>query len=164
MLWRFSVLVLLLLTAPTGCGFSPMYAKNAASGIRPLSGIEISPIPGRNGQLLKASLEDIFNPEAEAIAATHLLEMHIKVDYIPVIIESDGTVSRYRIDFTVPFSLRDSASNQIVHSDIVRNSVSYSVSESDYTSYVSSTDAIERGIVEISHDIAQRVSAYLLKK
>lgn len=159
-----NLVLLLLLSVTAGCGFSPIHAKNPATGSTALSGVEVMPVPGRNGQLLSASLEDLFNPEASGAAVTHQLETEITVDFIPVIIENDGTVSRYRIDFTAPISLRDAESRRIVFQDTVHDSVSYTVSESDYTSYVSSTDAVERGMTVVSHDITQRISAFLLKK
>lgn len=163
MSWRYRFLVLFSLAALTGCGFSPVYAKREGSDSTRFSSIHVMPVAGRNGQILKASLEDLMGIDEENIDTPYQLESSMTVDYIPVVIESDGTVSRYRIDITIPVNLKENSSGASAFSTRVRRSVSYSVSQSDYSSYISSTDALERGIKEASYDIVQRISAFLAK-
>ena len=163
MWWRYNLLCLLFLAAFSGCGFTPIHAKNTPSGNTRLSHVEIGPIAGRPGQIMKTELENSLDPESSGQVPFYRLETTVAIEYIPIIIETDGTVSRYRIDITVPLELREIQSNAVVYRSRVRRSVSYTVADSDYTSYISSSDAMERGIKEAAYDVVQRISAFMVK-
>lgn len=163
MWWRYNIFFLIIMVALSGCGFTPIHAKKSATGTTRLSHVEIAPIPGRDGQILTTELETALDHESSGAHAFYRLEALPKIEYIPIIIETDGTVSRYRIDITIPMALREIQSNAIVYQSLVRRSVSYTVDESDYTSFISSNDAKERGIKEAAYDITQRISAFLVK-
>lgn len=164
MSWWYSFFSFLCLTVlMTGCGFTPIYEKKGEHQTSRLSGVQVTSIPGRQGQILTTALEDLLDPESLAGPTLYTLDTSVSVNYIPIIIETDGTVSRYRIDIIVPLYLRDAANGVIVFTSKVRRSVSYTVSDSDYTSYISSEDAMERGIQEAAYDVVQRVSAFLIK-
>ncbi len=164
MSWLYKSLCILLLAAVTSCGFTPIHAKKSGEMYSALEEVEIAPVSGREGQILKTELETLLNQESTQTTPLYRLESSVAVSYIPIIIESDGTVSRYRIDITIPLSLHATDTGAELFTSRVRRSVSYTVSESDYTSYISSTDATERGIQEAAHDVAQRVSAFLVKQ
>lgn len=161
MSWRYSCFFPVLLLTLGACGFSPVYESPNKAGYSALSHVEVAPVAGRHGQVLRRTLQDILDPASVNGTSAYLLETSVGVEYIPIIIENDGTVSRYRVDIIIPLSLRESATAQAVFTDTVRRSVSYNVSESDYSSYISSTDAVERGIEEAAHDVVQRITAHL---
>ncbi len=161
MSWRYSFCVTALLLLLGACGFSPVYESSRNAGHTLLSNVEVVPVAGRHGQVLTRKLEDMLDPTSVDSTSAYQIETSVSVEYIPIIIENDGTVSRYRVDIAIPLNLRKSSTGQIVFTDIVRRSVSYNVSESDYSSYISSTDAVERGIEEASQDVVQRVTAHL---
>lgn len=163
MSWPCKLLAVLALVVSSGCGFSPIHAKRDGALGTALSGVDVAPVAGREGQILTSHIEDLINPESLPSPTTHVLETSVSVNYIPVVIESDGTVSRYRIDISVPVSLRSAGNDSIVFSSLVRRSVSYNVSESDYTSYLSSTDMMERGVKDAANDVVMRISAFLVK-
>lgn len=161
MSWRYSCFLSALMLTFSACGFSPVYESPQKAGHTVLSNVEVMPVAGRLGQILRRTLEDVLDPASVNGVPAYQLETAVNVEYIPIIIENDGTVSRYRVDIIIPLSLRESGAGQAVFTDTVHRSVSYNVSESDYSSYISSTDAVERGIEEAAHDVVQRITAHL---
>lgn len=167
MWWRRSIFlgVALLLTA---CGFEAVYAdrsNHAVSTAGLLSAIVVDAPKGRMGELLKAKLEDHFNPTAQPSPAIYKLKAGIKTTAEPFVIESDGTASRYTITITSPFTLTALANGHVLEKGVIRRAVSYNVSEDDdYATFITENNMLERGMVELAEDYKMRISALMVKK
>ncbi len=153
--------ILLITFLLPSCGFSPIYATHPEAARIDLSSVDVLPVPGREGQLLKISLEDKLNPDSRRSYIQYRLNAAIKTETSPIAINPDGTAGRYRILITSPFSLTDAESGQVLFSDTLRQSVSYQVSEGDYSTYVASQDALRRGIEQLGEDYSSRIAAFL---
>ncbi len=159
MWWLYKKSVIFSFFLLLGCGFSPLYGKHGTTS-HTLSNVEVIPVPGRHGQLLTMALQDYIDPEATGSTAYHL-RTQISVKSVPIIINEDGTVSRYRVDFVAPFTLENIENGQVIHKGKASRSSSYNVSDADYTTYVSLEYTIEQGIRELSRDIAHKTGAAL---
>ena len=61
---------LLALLATTACGLSPMYAGGSTSAVaQGLAAVDIPPIPGRSGWLVKNALEERLGAAGQATPA-----------------------------------------------------------------------------------------------
>ncbi len=138
------------------CGFTPIYGTASSE----LSAVHVLPIPGKNGLMLKAALEDKLDPAHQNPSAQYDLSATLAISSVPVVIENDGTVSRYRIDIKSPFVLKSVSSGAALLSDTISLSINYDVSDADYSTYVLSNYQVERGIEELSYHYVNRLSAY----
>lgn len=164
-------LYIALLLAPAlllgGCGFQPVYAQRAEAfdTLDMLAAIQIKTPAGRQGDQLKAELQDRFNPESIPTMARYELEAQIELISEPFIIEPDGTASRFRVTIQSPFTLKRLSDHQVINSGTVRYQVSYNVSETDdYSTVMSQGDAIKRGITELSEDYKMRISGVIARE
>ncbi|MCB1318253.1 MAG: hypothetical protein KDK27_19940 [Leptospiraceae bacterium] len=156
MSWLRNSLCVFLITSLTACGFTPLYANK-----RMLSSIEVQNIPGRSGQLLHASLEDLFDPSSSGDTIIFTLAPQLSTQSVPISIESDGTIQRYRILFKTSFTLTDVTTGEVIYSDTVTRTNSYNISDADYSTFVSEQDSIKRGLDELAQEIFLRISAFL---
>ena len=130
-----------------------------------LEAITIEAPRGRRGQLFKAELEDHLNPSAAPTQPAYKLIANIGTSSEPMVIQSDGTASRYRIVIRSPFRLVRLSDNQVISKGTVRRSVSYNVSEDDdYATYIAQTEAYERGYAELAQDYKMRISAIMAER
>jgi LPS-assembly lipoprotein len=164
-----SVMYLRLLLASclllqSACGFEPVYANRSEDYETSdmLAAIAIETPPGREGELLRAELYDLLNPESSGASPDFALKAALEMQYEPFIIEPDGTASRFRITFVSPFSLSRIADNTVVGRGTIRRQVSYNVSENDdYSTFVAQQDAVRRGLAELAEDYKMRLGALM---
>lgn len=145
-----------------GCGFEPVYEDKAASlDVRDvLSRIEIVAPEGRNGDQLKAALEDHFYQKSISETPRYRLELTLSEQSEAFIIDPAGISSRFDLTLRSHFTLTRVADNAMLKRGRVARRVSYNVSEDiDYSTYISQKDAIKRGIDEIAEDLRMRITA-----
>lgn len=143
---------LLLLSA---CGFQPVHGRRAAAP--ELEQVEVAPIPGRTGQLLRISLEDRLRAGG---AAAWRLEASIAVTPQAVGIEADREITRYNLHLVSSFRLLRTGDGKEVLSGTVRRIASYNVSDSDFSTHIASRDALKRGLDELAEDYRMRLAAF----
>ena len=156
-----SLLWIFLLVWVSACGFTPLYGQKNGEYHATLSSVTIPSLPGRQGQILKIALDDHFRSSS---AASYQLNPTLSITSVPVLINRDGTVSRYRIDIVSPFTLTEMATGKTILKDTMKRSASYHVSDSDYSTYTAMQHTQEQLLKEISHDYAQRIGAYLFSR
>ncbi len=144
----------------TACGFQPVHAERTTQSSVSLSAIEVAPIEGRNGQILQITLEDTLDPQSSG-DKRYLLEASIEIEAVPVIIEPDGTASRYRVLIRSPYTLKKIDDGSVVETNSLTRTNYYNISDVDYSSYIGAQDAVKRGIEAIAHDYALVLAARL---
>lgn len=155
-----SVFIFLFLLS--GCGFTPIYAAREEFEPSSLPPIEIADIPGRDGRTLRMALEDALVKEnRDAAEVSYLVKASLTTKATPVVIEPDGTASRYQVVITAPFSIVRASDGKTLTRDKVWRAISYNVSEADYSTFIASRDAMRRGIEEIGRDMSLRVISFL---
>lgn len=148
---------LLLLTA---CGFQPVHGDNgndeSALG---LEHIQVVVENDRLSQLLKAEMEDQFNPDYIAAEKTHTLTVTITESIGGVFINPDGTSSRNNVNYNTSYVLTRAGEKAPLDSGNITRVSSYNISErADYATYVAEQDARRRGVLEIARAYKLRLA------
>ena len=157
-MWWLSSLFLL-----AACGFTPVHQQQSTVA-HALYHIDVAPVTGREGQLLVAALEDRLNPTATGAGARYRLSPQLSINYVPMIIDVDGTVSRYRVDLKSPYIITDLATGAIISSNKIKVSASYDMSDEDFANYATAEYQVQKAIEELAEIYQKRLSAFFLSK
>lgn len=164
MIVRIGIIIMLLALA--GCGFEPIYADRSAGSdaLDVMQRVAVQAPASRDGEALKADIEDRLNPEAVSAPAYYQLITQIQAHAEPFIIEPDGTASRYTLRLVVPYRLVRISDNQELTRSTVRHEISYNVSElDDYATIVAQRDAMRRGLTQIAEMLSSRVAVTIAR-
>ena len=111
----------------TGCGFKPIYKMSADN-------MDISSyiIELENRQQLQNVINEEIDQNFPPITdSTHKIVLNVTEDLIPLIVNTNGTVAKYRIEITFNFSLKNLADNKVSYIDTARGFAQYSVATSE---------------------------------
>lgn len=149
----------------SGCGFSPMYAQNGdnAELSAKLASVEIKPIKTLIGQEYRNALEDVLDPSHIGAVKEYVMEANLSKNVLPLAIERDRTVTRYKVVIVVDFTLKEIVSGKVISKGQLKNDTDYDRVNSDYATYVSENDTTNRAIREIAQDTKIRIISALLK-
>jgi LPS-assembly lipoprotein len=161
MLWQRSFLATFVLIALAACGFTPVYQQGKQQ--EALKSIAISSPDTREGQLLKAQLEDLLYPEGAAAASRYVLEPNLQIIVEPLSIDADGTTRRYRIIGVVNYRLLESAAQTLVTKGSLQRFSSYHIARADYSTYVAGQDARKQVIGAIAEELRLRIIDHFAK-
>ena len=165
MIQRVSV-VLCVLMMVSACGFEPIY-RAAQRNIVPrdmLSQIEIITPAGRQGDQLKARMEDYFYAGGVRQGNRYRLQTDLSIQSQPFLIEPDGIASRFNVLLVSNYTLYRSVDNLPLKKGVIRRHVSYNVSEADdYSTFISERDAVRQGIDEMADEYKLRIAAIFAK-
>jgi LPS-assembly lipoprotein len=146
-----------------GCGYQPLYATTDRGSVgEDLASINVLTIRDRAGQELHNYLRDDINPDGRpGGAARYDLEVDLTESREALAIRTDETATRYNLNQSAQFRLRDLESGRIVLTGLSKAAVSYNVLSNDFNNLVSEADARRRGAREIANDIRLRLAAYM---
>lgn len=155
----------ILSLAVAGCGFRPVHAPTqpqagtVASPI--LQSIKVTPIPLRSGQILHIALEDLLHADGEFPMPRYRLDTTLEEAKQPIVIETNGRVSRYNLILVARYNLYDIASNALITNGVVKRISGFNASLSDFSTYVSENDTHDRNLRQIAQDITHRLTSKL---
>lgn len=147
------------------CGFSPLYQapQNRAPSSLPPVAIETindhDGHQGRDGQMLRTALEDRLN-RGNSGTPSYRLAATFEKTLVPVVIERDGSITRYNINMVSHFQLFRQSDAKQVHAGTIKRVGSYNVSNQDFSTFMAQKDATERGIIEIAEDYRLKLGAW----
>ena len=105
------------------CGFKPMYKLAENSFNLENFIIKIANDSSLSREVIKEiKLTFISNRDAEK---EYLMELNIDENLFPLIINSDGTVSKYRIEITINYKVINLKDDSILVKDVVRGFAQY---------------------------------------
>lgn len=161
---RGAALIWLLALMCASCEFEPVYRQQSEHlDVREsLAHVSIETPNSREGDQLKAYLEDGFRQSQSPTQPSYVLRLDIQSEQRPFIINLDGISARYDIILTSNYQLLRLSDAFVLDSGQIRRQVSYNVSDTnDYATYISQKDAKKRGIKAISEDYQQQIAAKL---
>ncbi len=146
--------------ALAGCGLQPMYAGGSHGPVaRTLSDIDIGPIAGQHGWLVRNALIDRLGADGHGAARYHL-DVELDDQITGFGIRSNNTVTRERRTLRARFKLID-ASNQTVLLDATAGSdAGIDVVTSEYAVIAAEQTALENLSNEVADQIVSRVALY----
>ena len=104
-----NLVVILIVLLTTGCGFKPMY-KSDGKGIE-LDKLYIN-FKGDVSYEIKEELNRLLSTDQQNKEYAVLVE--VKEEMVPVIINENGTVSKYQIDIAIFFEVSDKLGEVII--------------------------------------------------
>jgi LPS-assembly lipoprotein len=150
--------LLLLLPLLGGCGLKPLYGGGSSGAVaQTLAGIEVAPIDGRSGWLVRNALLDRL---AASGAGTPRYRLVIKLDDQ---IEGFGVrrneaITRERRTLRARFQLVDVESGKTVVDDSAASDTGIDVAGSEYATIAAEQTALERLAVLLADQIVGRVA------
>jgi LPS-assembly lipoprotein len=154
---RLALLVLLL--ALPGCSLHPLYAGGGAGPVaQALHGIEVGPIQGRAGWLVRTALEDRLGRGDSA--AVYRLEVELDDNITGFGIRSDDAVTRERRTLRARYRLIDAGRGTVLLDATAGSDAGVDVVSSEYATVAAEQTALEHLAVTIADQIVSRVALY----
>jgi LPS-assembly lipoprotein len=151
-------LALALPLALAGCGLHPMYAGGGSGAVaQGLTGVEVSPIEGKNGWLMRNALVDRFGAADKNGDAPSRYRLDVRLDdqLEGFAILSDDTVSRERRTLRARYQLVDNASGAILLDQTAGSDAGIDVVSSEYATIAAEQTALEN----LTRIVADRIVA-----
>ncbi len=149
-------LIALALAAPLGaCGLQPMYAGGSSGAIaRGLAGVEVPPIEGKAGWLVRNALRDRLAATASGSAAPrYRLDVRLDDRLEGLGLLSDDSIGRERRTLRARYQLVDAASGKIVLDVSTAADAGIDVVSSEFATIAAEQSALEN----LSRDVADRI-------
>jgi LPS-assembly lipoprotein len=156
---RLALAALLALTLP-GCGLRPLYAGGEAGPVvQTLRGVQVAPIPGQNGWLLRTALQDRLGRN-DGASVRYRLEVELSDDITGFGIRSDNAVTRERRSLRARYRLVDAARGTVVLDATAGSDAGIDVVSSEYATVAAEQTALERLAIEVADQIVSRIALY----
>lgn len=148
-------LSLALLMGLTACGLQPMYAGGrSGAAAQALAGIEVQPIPGKGGWLMRNALNDRLAAMGEGTPRYQLkVQLDDQIEGLGV--RADDTVTRERRTLRARYQLIDTQDGATLLDETSGWDAGIDVTSSEYATVAAEETALER-LTEI---VADRVLA-----
>ncbi|HYD13435.1 MAG TPA: LPS assembly lipoprotein LptE [Allosphingosinicella sp.] len=155
---RAALLALAALALP-GCGLRPLYAGGEAGPVvRTLRGVQVAPIPGQNGWLVRTALQDRLGNNGGEIR--YRLEVELSDDITGFGIRSDNAVTRERRTLRARYRLVDTQRGTVVLDATAGSDAGIDVVSSEYATVAAEQTALERLSTEVADQIVSRLALY----
>jgi LPS-assembly lipoprotein len=154
-------LVLLALTlALGGCGLRPLY-QGGSNGVvaQALSGIELGPIAGQSGWLVRDALAQRISRAGDA-PNRYRLDVVLDDQITGFGIRSNNSVTRERRTLRARYKLVDLSNQQVLLDHTAGSDVGIDVVTSEYAVIAAEQTALERLSSAIADQIVARVALY----
>jgi LPS-assembly lipoprotein len=144
----------------TGCGLRPLYGGGSSGGVaQALRSVQVAPIEGRAGWLVRTALQDRLQTPAGA-AARYRLEVTLDDDIIGIGIRADDTVTRERRTLRARYRLVEAEKGTVVLDATAGSDAGIDVVSSEYATVAAEQTALERLAKEVADQIITRVALY----
>lgn len=147
--------LLLLLGA---CALQPLYAGGSGGAVaQGLQGIEVAPIEGRNGWLMKNALHDRL-PQGGSSRYRLVVELDDQIEGFGV--SQDDTVTRERRTLRARYRLEDAANGTVLLDATAGSDAGIDVVSSEYATIAAENTVIERLSGIVADQIVARLALY----
>jgi LPS-assembly lipoprotein len=152
--------LLLALTLPlTGCGLRPLYGGGGSGPVaQSLRGIEVGPIGGRAGWLVRTALEDRLAPGTGA--KRYRLEVELDDQIVGFGVRADDAETRERRTLRARYRLIEQDKGTVVLDATAGSDVGIDVVSSEYAVVAAEQTALERLSKELADQIVTRLALF----
>lgn len=153
---------LLLILALTGCTLQPLYRGGGKGAVaQGLHAVQLAPIPGRAGWLVRTALEDRMAPGG---SARYRLEVELDDQITGFgLRRSDDGITRQRRTLRARYRLVDAGVGTVVLDATAGSDASVDVVSSEYATVAAEQTALERLAKEVADQIVARVGLYMAR-
>jgi LPS-assembly lipoprotein len=147
----------------SGCGLRPLYSGGGSGRVaQALESVEVAPIGGRAGWLVRTALQDRLGAE-EGDKARYRLEVELDDNITGFGIRSDDAVTRERRTLRARYRLVDASIGTVVLDATAGSDAGIDVVSSEYATVAAEQTALERLSKEVADQIVTRVALYALR-
>jgi LPS-assembly lipoprotein len=155
-----NALLLALALALSACGLRPLYSGGGTGRVaQALQTVQVAPIPGRAGWLVRTALEDRLGDGA---GTTPLYRLEVELDdrITGFGIRRDDSVTRERRTLRARYRLLDAARGTVLLDATAGSDAGIDVVSSEYATMAAEQTALERLSVELADQIVTRIALY----
>ena len=155
-------LMALALCVPLGaCGLQPLYSGSTGASVsQGLAAVDVPPIPGRGGWLLRNALVERFEA-AGSTTPQFRLDVRIDDSLEALGVLNDDTISRERRIVRTRYQLIDLATGEILLDATAGSDAGIDVVSSEYATIAAEQTALENLTKEVAERMATRVALTL---
>ena len=152
-----------LLASLAGCGLQPMYAGGGSGAVaQGLAAVDVAPIEGRAGWLVRNALRDRLAQSGSAAAPRYRLDVLLDDDLEGLGLLTDETVGRERRTLRARYQLVDLADGEIMIDATAGSDAGIDVVSSEFATIAAEQTALENLAVEVADRIVTRLTLTLL--
>ena len=152
--------LLALLFAAAGCSLHPLYSGGSSGRVaQTLHDVQVAPIPGRAGWLVRTALEDRLGYEGGA-QPRFRLNVELDDQITGFGIRADNSVTRERRTLRARYRLVDAARGTVLLDATAGSDAGIDVVSSEYATVAAEQTALERLSVELADQIVARLALY----
>lgn len=143
----------------SGCGLRPLYAGGGKGQVaQALRGVEIAPMPGQAGWLMRTALLDRLGPPAPVPNFRLVVELDDQITGFGV--RADNAVTRERRSLRARYRLVDAGNGTVLLDASAGSDAGIDVVSSEYATVAAEQSALERLSGEIADQIVTRLALY----
>lgn len=143
------------------CGYKPLYERTDSGAVGDdLAMVQVDVIRDRTGQQLHNVLRDRINPTGRPASPRYALEVELTESREALAIRKDETATRYNLNQSAQFALRDLETSRVVLSGTSEAATSYNVLTNDFSNISAENDARRRGVREIGENLRTRLAVF----
>ena len=155
---RRAALLCAALLSLSACGLQPMYAGGGSGAVEQgLAAVEVPPIEGRAGWLVRNALRDRLAQSGDSAAARYRLDVLLDDQLEGLGLLTDDTVGRERRTLRARYQLVDLASGEILLDASAGSDAGIDVVSSEYATIAAEETALEN----LAKDVADRIVSRL---
>ena len=144
----------------SGCGLRPLYAGGGHGEVaQVLAHVDVAPIEGRAGWLVRTALEDRLRAAGEA-EARYRLQIELDDEITGFGLRADNATTRERRTLRARYQLVDAALGTVLLDATAGSDAGIDVVSSEYATVAAEETALERLSAEIADQIVARVALY----
>ena len=144
----------------SGCTLRPLYSGGADGPVvQALHGIQVAPIPGQGGWLVRTALQDRLGGR-EGDPVRYRLEVELNDDITGFGIRSDDAVTRERRTLRARYRLVETGRGEVVLDATAGSDAGIDVVSSEYATVAAEQTALEHLAAEVADQIVSRVALY----
>jgi len=161
---RAALLALAIALPVSGCGLQPLYVGGSDAALaQSVAAVDVPPIPGRGGWLLRNALQERFGASGEAPAA-YRLDVRVDDALEALGVLNDDTISRERRILRTRYQLIDLATGEILLDATAGSDAGIDVVSSEYATIAAEQTALENLAKEVAERMATQVALTLRKR
>ncbi len=147
-----------------GCGLQPMYAGGSSGAVaQGLAAVDVPPIEGRAGWLVRNALTDRFGAAGQA-SPRYRLDVRLDDQLEGLAVLSDDTIGRHRRILRARYQLVDMADGSVLLDATAGSDAGIDVVSSEYATIAAEQTALENLAREVAERIVVQVSLTLRRQ
>ena len=157
-------LLLALALAASACTLRPLYSGGGTGEVaQALQSVQVAPIPGRAGWLVRTALEDRLG-EGRGDRPLYRLEVELDDRITGFGIRADDSVTRERRTLRARYRLVDAARGTVLLDATAGSDAGVDVVSSEYATVAAEQTALERLSVELADQIVTRIALFASRR